>query len=59
MLIILLPAVFAFAYFALNGYEHPLRRPGCGRPLTITLIVLLAALLWPLYAPLVTPFLPR
>lgn len=49
LLIALLVLVFAVAYVALNGGEHRLHRPGIARPLTIVLIVLLAALTWPLY----------
>lgn len=59
MLLILLVGVFLFALYALNAGEHKLARPGIARPLTITLIILLAWFAWPLYAPLVTWIIPR
>lgn len=56
---ILLIGVFVFAYVVLNGGEHRMHRPGIARPLTIVLIVLLAALLWPIYGQYVAWMMPR
>jgi hypothetical protein len=58
-LIALLILVFLVAYVALNGGEHHLHRPGIARPLTIVLIVLLAALMWPYYGHAIAWILPK